>query len=74
VVPARLATAVNSTLGRRQFRHGWLDRRDGTVMVAGPPASHFLHSMASADCLLDVGEEVTRLEAGAEVEVWFTGD
>jgi molybdopterin molybdotransferase len=74
VVTARLATAIDSSPGRRQFRRGRLDRGHGTVAVVGPPGSHFLHSLADADCLFDVGADVTHLDAGTEVEVWLTTD
>jgi molybdopterin molybdotransferase len=67
---ATLSEGVSSPPGRRQFRRGVLDRVAGTVRPIGPPGSHFLRYLASADCLLDLAEEVTELPAGAEVEVW----
>jgi molybdopterin molybdotransferase len=67
---AVLSEAVSSPPGRRQFRRGVLDRAAGKVRPIGPPGSHFLRYLASADCLLDLAEDVTELPAGVEVEVW----
>jgi molybdopterin molybdotransferase len=69
-VRAALAEPLDAPAGKRQFRRGFLDAAAGTVSLVGPPGSHFLRALAHADCLLDVPEEVTRLDAGAEVEVW----
>ena len=71
VVIARLAQAVTSPSGRRQFRRGVLDARNGTVAEVGGPPSHLLGSLAKADCLFVVPEETTELVAGAEVAVWL---
>jgi len=65
VVRATLTEALDSPGGRRQFRRGVLDRAAGTVRPIGPPASHFLRSMAASDCLL---------EAGQQVGVWVVED
>ena len=70
VVSARLAEALDSPPRRRQFRRGLLDRATGEVAVVGPPGSHFLRWLASADCLLDVPEDVTHIDAGSAVDVW----
>jgi molybdopterin molybdotransferase len=70
VVSARLGAALESPAGRRQFRRGLLDRDTGEVAVVGPPGSHFLRWLASADCLLDVPEDVTHVDAGSRVDVW----
>lgn len=70
LVMATLAEPVSSPLGKRQFRRGVLDRAAGTVTPIGPPASHFLRWMASANCLIDLGEETTDIAAGAVVPVW----
>jgi len=51
-----------------------LDRAAGTVRPIGPPASHFLRWMAASDCLLDLSEDVTHLEAGQQVGVWVVED
>jgi molybdopterin molybdotransferase len=71
VVAARLTETIESPAGRRQFRRGFLDRTAGTVAVVGPPGSHFLRWLANADCLIDVPESITRVEAGSEVEAWL---
>ena len=70
VVEARLSEPLDSPSGRRQFRRGFLDRAEATVRPIGPPGSHFLRWLAAADCLLDLDEDVTRIEAGTIVDVW----
>ncbi|EUA22783.1 molydbopterin biosynthesis protein moeA [Mycobacterium xenopi 3993] len=47
-----------------------LDAAAGTVTSYGPPASHHLRWLASANCLLDIPEDVTEVPAGSTVEVW----
>ena len=42
----------------------------GTVTTYGPPASHHLRWLASANCLLEVDEDTTELTAGQHVQVW----
>jgi len=74
VVRATLTEALDSPGGRRQFRRGVLDRAAGTVRPIGPPASHFLRWMTASDCLLDLSEDVTHLEAGQQVGVWVVED
>lgn len=70
-VRARLTEPLDSPPGRRQFRRGRLNAVDGTVTAVGAPGSHLLAALARADCLLVVGEETTRVEAGEVVEVWL---
>ena len=41
------------------------------MTAVGAPGSHLLAALARADCLLVVGEETTRVEAGEVVEVWL---
>ncbi|HTM86279.1 MAG TPA: gephyrin-like molybdotransferase Glp [Mycobacterium sp.] len=65
---AVLTEPLTSPRGKRQFRRGVLD--GDTVTSYGPPASHHLRWLASANCLLEVAEEVTELEAGSPVGVW----
>ena len=67
---AVLAEPISSPRGKRQFRRGVFDPVAGTVTSYGPPASHHLRWLASANCLLEVGEEVTELAAGDHVAVW----
>jgi molybdopterin molybdotransferase len=71
VVRVTLTESLDSPAGRRQFRRGILDRAAGTVRPIGPPGSHFLRWLALSDCLLDLGEDVTHLDAGAVVEAWI---
>lgn len=67
---AVLSEKLVSPAGKRQFRRGLLDYETGTVTNYGPPASHHLRYLASANCLLDIADEVTELAVGTEVEVW----
>ncbi|MFC5137718.1 gephyrin-like molybdotransferase Glp [Actinomycetospora rhizophila] len=70
-VRARLAEALDSPAGRRQFRRGRIDAVAGTVAPVGGAGSHLLAALARADCLVVVDEQVTRVEAGETVEVWL---
>lgn len=67
---AVLSETLTSPAGRRQFRRGLLDHESGTVTNYGPPASHHLRYLASANCLLDIADDVTELPLGTEVQVW----
>ena len=67
---AVLAEDLTSPRGKRQFRRGVLDRDAGTVTSYGPPASHHLRWLASADCLLEMDEDVAEVAAGSAVRVW----
>lgn len=67
---AVLSEKLTSPAGRRQFRRGLLDHETGTVTNYGPPASHHLRYLASANCLLDIADDVTELPLGTPVEVW----
>lgn len=69
-VEATLTEALTSPRGKRQFRRGVLDAGGGTVTSYGPPASHHLRWLASANCLLELGEDVAELPAGSPVRVW----
>jgi molybdopterin molybdotransferase len=48
-----------------------VDAVNGTVREVGGPASHLLGSLARAECLVVVPEDVTELAEGAAVEVWL---
>lgn len=67
---AVLAETCTSPAGKRQFRRGVYDVGAGTVTSYGPPASHHLRWLASANCLLEIPEDVTELAAGSTVSVW----
>lgn len=66
---AILTEALTSPRGKRQFRRGVYDPGAGTVTSYGPPASHHLRWLASANCLLDIGEDITELAAGDQVSL-----
>jgi molybdopterin molybdotransferase len=67
---AVLAEDLTSPRGKRQFRRGVFDPGAGTVTSYGPPASHHLRWLASANCLLEIDEETAELAGGAHVHVW----
>jgi molybdopterin molybdotransferase len=65
-----LTETLTSPAGRRQFRRGVLDADADTVTSYGPPASHHLRWLASANCLLEIDEDVVELAAGSVVRAW----
>lgn len=70
---AVLTENCTSPSGKRQFRRGVLSvdgSGDATVTSYGPPASHHLRWLASANCLLVIPEDVTEIAAGSTVRVW----
>lgn len=71
---AVLTDDLTSPGGKRQFRRGVYSPavrgETGTVTTYGPPASHHLRWLASANCLLEVDEDTTELTAGQHVQVW----
>ena len=67
---AVLTEDLTSPAGKRQFRRGVYDPATGTVSSYGPAGSHHLRFLASANCLLEIGEQVTDLAAGDQVAVW----
>lgn len=67
---AVLTEAVTSPRGKRQFRRAVLDPATNQVSSYGPPASHHLRWLASANGLLDIPEDVVGVPAGTEVQVW----
>jgi molybdopterin molybdotransferase len=67
---ATLTEDLTSPRGKRQFRRGVLSPDTATVTSYGPPASHHLRWLASANCLLEIGEDVVELAAGSPVRVW----
>jgi molybdopterin molybdotransferase len=67
---ALLADDLTSLRGKRQFRRGVLDHATGSVTAYGPPASHHLRWLASANCLVEIDEYVVEIAAGSQVQVW----
>ena len=65
---AVLAESLTSPRGKRQFRRAIL--ATDSVTSYGPPASHHLRWLASANALLDIPEDVVEMAAGTELEVW----
>jgi len=57
--------------GKRQFLRGHYDLASGSVAPVGTPPSHLLASLARADSLTVVPEEVTALDDGDVLEVWL---
>jgi molybdopterin molybdotransferase len=68
--PAVLAETLTSPRGKRQFRRAILDHETGSVISYGPPASHHLRWLASANGLLDIPEDVVEVSAGTQLQVW----
>ncbi|HET9141051.1 gephyrin-like molybdotransferase Glp [Actinophytocola sp.] len=66
---ARLATALRSPAGKRQYRRARHDEGRVDVTPIGGPGSHLLASFAASNCLIEVPEPVTELPAGAEVDL-----
>ncbi len=67
---AVLTETVISPAGKRQFRRGVFDAAAGTVVCSGPPGSHHLRWLASANCLLDIAADVAEVQAGSQLEIW----
>lgn len=67
---AVLTESVTSPRGKRQFRRALLDATAGQVTSYGPPASHHLRWLASANGLLEIPEDVVEVSAGTELQVW----
>ena len=67
---AVLTETLMSPGGKRQFRRGIFDAATKTVTSSGPPASHHLRWLASANCLLDIAEDVVEVPAGSELQIW----
>ena len=68
LITATLNEDLTSPRGKRQFRRGVLS---GQIVTSyGPPASHHLRWLASANCLLDIPADVEKVAAGAQLAVW----
>lgn len=67
---AVLAESLTSPRGKRQFRRAVLNDDDSTVTSYGPPASHHLRWLASANGLLDIPEDVVEVPEGTRLQVW----
>ncbi|ONI86245.1 molybdopterin molybdenumtransferase [Saccharothrix sp. ALI-22-I] len=74
-VSARLLSPLTSTKGRRGFLRGQLlrdaDNGEYLVQPLGTSGSHLLASLAEANCLIMVDEDVTDVSVGEEVLVSF---
>jgi molybdopterin molybdotransferase len=67
---ARISTTITSPAGRTQFRRGAHDPESGEVVTpVGGPGSHLLSSLAIANCLIEVPEDVTELPTGSLVTI-----
>jgi molybdopterin molybdotransferase len=75
-VSATVTESFNSPKGKRQFRRGELmiSGDTATVNPIGPPASHHLAFMASANALLDIAEDADSVEAGSTIAVLLLED
>ena len=66
---AALTEPVRSPANKRSFLRGVLDNAAGLVTPVSGQASHQLASLAKANALIIVPEQVTSLDAGTEVDV-----
>lgn len=79
VVRARLAEPMTKAAGRRAFLRVRLeaDPADPSALIARPAGgqgSHMLSSLAAADALAVIPEDVPGLPAGSDVEAWELED
>lgn len=65
---ARLAEAVRSVPGTRQFLRGSVSGDE--VAPASGPGSHLVAAMARSDALIDIPAPVDAVDAGTDVTVW----
>ena len=74
-VTANLLSPVSSTAGRRGFLRGQLLRDPETdsylVQPLGTSGSHLLASLAEANCLVLIDEDVSEVSAGEDVQIRF---
>jgi molybdopterin molybdotransferase len=70
---ARLTEDLESPPDKRQFRRGAFDPDAGTVTPVGGPGSHLLAALARSNCLIDIPETTTSVNAGEQVEIIRTG-
>ncbi|MEU4666702.1 gephyrin-like molybdotransferase Glp [Amycolatopsis sp. NPDC023774] len=75
IVGARLLSPITSTKGRRGYLRGQLlrDEANGEYLVQplGTSGAHLLASLAEANCLITVDEDLTEVAAGEQVKVTF---
>ena len=75
MVSARLISPLTSTKGRKGFLRGQLLRDESTgeylVQPLGTSGAHLLASLAEANCLVNVEEDLTEVPAGEQVRVTF---
>jgi molybdopterin molybdotransferase len=71
-VQAVALESVDSPAGIRQYRRGLLHREASggySVSFVGGAGSHLIASLASANCLVVIAEDVTEVPAGTRVTV-----
>jgi molybdopterin molybdotransferase len=67
-----LSHAVTSVAGKRQFLRGrTVPGNERLVEVVSGASSHLVAGLAASELLIDIGEAVSSLHAGAEVETWM---
>jgi len=73
-VTARILEPIVSPVGRRQFLRGQLMRDEDEeylVHILGGGGTHLLASLAEANCLVLIDEQLTEIPVGTEVPVSF---
>jgi molybdopterin molybdotransferase len=70
-VRAKVAEPIRSPAGKRSYLRGWLAVEDGAYVVrpVGGAGSHLIASLAAANSLIVVPEDVTEVDAGGAVSV-----
>jgi molybdopterin molybdotransferase len=66
---ARLVSALRSPAGKRQYRRARHDEGMVEVTPLGGPGSHLLASFAASNCLIEIPEQMTEVDAGTEVDL-----
>jgi molybdopterin molybdotransferase len=69
VLHVPLALPLESPPGIHQVRRGHYD--GAAVVPVGGPGSHLVHALARSNALIQLPPEVTRREAGQNVEIWL---
>jgi molybdopterin molybdotransferase len=71
VVRARITESMTSSPGKRSYVRGWVSVEEGTYTVrpVGGTGSHLIASLAAANSLIVVPEDVTTVDAGSPVSV-----
>jgi molybdopterin molybdotransferase len=77
LLPATLTEGMRSPAGKTQFARGWFNPSGAyglpEVRPVGGAGSHLLGDLALANCFIVLGEDVTEVHAGTQVDVMVLG-